>query len=185
MLSGRGNVQTYSDTPAAQQVRYDYFRTGAAVGGVGEGAWAAGTCEMLVNGVPNPVTFSFGPQGSTPPSWQINRVVIGLTCLTAPGPIEFANAGAALGNGLLFRIARAAPAETTNLMTLLVNSDFMKIGNLSMNDDGANAYLIGSWESRVILHAGDTLDIVVQDDMTILAGPPVTLWAYAQAFVVR
>lgn len=184
MLSGRGRFQTYSDTPAAQQIRYDYFRTGAAVGGIGEGAWAAGTCEMLIDGTPA-VTFSFGPQGSTPPSWQINRVSVGLVCLTAPGPIEFANAGAALGNGLLFRIARTAPAETTNLVTILTNADLMKLGNVQYNDDGVNAYVIATWESRVILHAGDTLDIVVQDDMTALAGPPVTLWAYAQAFVVR
>jgi len=180
MLSGRGNTETYAEVPEAQQIRYDYFRT-VVQGGVGEGAWVAAQCEMLVNGTVTPTTYTFGPSATTPPLWRVTRVVLGLTCLTAPGPAEFGNVGAALGNGITFLIRRAAPAETTGLHTLTVNPDFMKFGNLSMNDDGANAYLIATAEMRMLLNTGDTLELLVQDNLTGFGG--VTMWAYAQAHV--
>ena len=181
MLSGRGNTETYAEVPEAQQIRYDYLRTGAAIGGAGEGAWVAGECEMLVVGTAiAPITFSYGPiAGQVPPVFRVQRVVVGLTCLTAPGPVEFGNVGAALANGIIVRISRAAPAETTGLHTITVNPDFMKLGNLAMNDDGVNAYLIGTMDIRVALRVGDTLDMVVQDDLTGFGG--VTMWAYVMA----
>lgn len=182
MLSGRGNTETYAEVPTAQQIRYDYFRT-VVQGGVGEGAWVGAQCEMLVNGAVTPTTFTFGPSATTPPLWRVTRVVLGLTCLTAPGPAEFGNLGAALANGIPFLIRRAAPAETTGLHTITVNPDFMKLGNLSMNDDGVNAYLVASAEMRLLLNTGDTLELLVQDNLTGFGG--VTMWAYAQAHVER
>jgi len=180
MLSGRGNTETYAEVPEAQQIRYDYLRTGAAIGGAGEGLMDA-TSEMLVVGTAiAPVTFSYGPiTGQVPPVFRVQRVIMGLTCLTAPGPAEFGNVGNALANGIIIRISRVAPAETTGLHTITVNPDFMKLGNLSMNDDTVNAYLIGTMDIRVTLRVGDTLDMVVQDDLTGFGG--VTMWAYVMA----
>lgn len=178
---------TYPDYVGASQIRGDYFRQGAVVGGIGEGVWAAGTCEMLINAAAADVSFSFGPPADQ--SFVIDKVVVGLVCGTAPGIAEFANLGAALGDGVLYQISRTTPAETTTLVNLEINPDFMKLGNRDIQDDGVNAFISSVWQPvsadmPLVLHGrtGDTLQLVIRDNMTLVGGT--TMWAYGFAHVL-
>lgn len=186
----------YPDYVGAQQIRQDYFRRDV-LGGVGEGAWGAVSSEILVNGAVAAVTFAFGPPAAQ--SFVIDKVIIGLICLTAPGTLEFGNIGNPLANGIIFRIYRTAGIgtgvpETTNLFTILSNSDLMRFGQRNLQDDGVNAFFNCVWtpvsaDMPMVLHGtqagatfGDRLQLIVQDNLTGFGGT--TMWALCHAHVL-
>ena len=181
MLDGNRDSWAYAGLQSAQQIRWDFIRTGAAIGGVGEGAYAAGTCDMLIDGTPA-VAFDFGPvqaaAGVDPQSWVIQRVRLFWVGNTAPLIAQFGN-GAALANGVLVQLSRPAPpdggaAETTGLATLLTNADWELFGgDVNREDDGVTARVVATWNPRdLVLHGRyeDTLQVAVRDDLSGYAG---------------
>lgn len=183
MLSGEGNViEPYI---AAQQIRYDFMRSGALPGGgVGEGAWVAGTCEMLVDGSgAGGIAYSFGPPAGQ--FWVIDGVNWNFVCLTGAALDAWGTIGNPLANGILLRLNRVAPAETTGLCELFVNADFGKLGRCWMDDNGVTFILNAQQDlDRLTLFAGDTIQAIIRDDMTVLGGGT-TLSGYAKAHVMR
>lgn len=189
MLDGNRDSWAYPGLQSAQQVRWDFIRTGAAIGGVGEGAWAAGTCEMLIDGTPA-VTFSFGPPSAagSEQSWVIQRLNLNLIVNTAPLIAGFGS-GNALATGCLLRLSRPTPpdggaAETTNLINIQNNGQFQMFDQVDFRDDGANAFYVARWTPRnLVLHGRyeDTLDILIRDDLSGYAG---TMYAKCDAYVI-
>jgi len=188
----------YPDYTSAQSIRHDFFRSGATIGGTGEGAVGA-TTTMLVNGSVTPVPYAFGPGAGE--VFVIERVVFGLICLTNPGPLEFGSLGNPLPNGILFRIYRAAGAasgvpETTNLFTLLSNSDLMYFGQRNIQDDLTNAFIVATWTPTsadmplALIGAqeggvyGDQLQMIISDDCLAGTINAVAMWAYCHAHVM-
>lgn len=175
MLDGNRDMLQYGNLVSAQQVRWDFIRTGAVIGGAGEGVYAAGTCNMLIDGTPA-VTFAFGPPSAagTEESWVIRYVRLCWLGLTAPLIAQFGN-GAALNTGILMQISRDAPpdggaAETTTLATLFTNADWELCGGeVNRQDDGTDAHTIATWTPRNLVMHGryqDTIEVVVRDDLS-------------------
>lgn len=162
------------------QVRNDYFRTGV-LGGVGEGIWAVGECEMLVNGAAAAVEFHFGPP--TGEDWVVQNVLAGLVTAAAATAIEFGALGAALANGVEFQLGNAT--ETNNLAVLTMNGDFLKIGEPTHDVVGVAALVItATWRPDMPLmlrgNSGEYLAFVVNDNLTLAAST--TFWAMCRAY---
>jgi len=174
--------KTYDNYIIPAQVRNDFFRTGA-LGGEGEGIWAVGECEMLVDGSgAGGVTFSFGPPVDE--TWVVLNVLAGFITAAAATPIEFGDLGAALANGVRFQLANSTPA-INNLAVLNTNADFMKLGTPTYGNVGAAALVIAAtWDPDmpIILRGndGERLNFVINDDLTLVAST--TFWAQARAY---
>ena len=194
MLDGTRDCISYPGLVSAQQVRWDFMRSGAQIGGVGEGVFAAGTCEMLIDGTPA-VTFSFGPvrYAAGPPevdsqTWVIQRVNILLDVNTAP-LIDGFGSGNALATGCLLRLSRPEPpeagaAETTDLVNFQANRDFQLVDQCDFRDDATNAFYNARWTPRnLVLHGRyeDTLQLLIRDDLSGYAG---TMRAKVDAYVL-
>jgi hypothetical protein len=178
MIPGSKEYEEYV-TPA--QVRNDYFRTGV-LGGVDEGIWNAGECEMLVDGSAPAVEFRFGPP--TGETWVVKNVLTGLITAAAATAIEFGDLGAALANGVQFRLGNAVP-EINNLAVLTTNGDFLKLGAPTHNVIGVAALVITATynpDMPIILRGndGEYLAFVVNDDLTAVAST--TFWAMGRAY---
>jgi hypothetical protein len=174
-----------TDYAGVEDLRHDYFRTGA-LGGEGECAWVVGECEMLVDGT-TPVVFAFGPPAGD--RWVVELVLIGYTCNGAATPPEWGNTGNPLTNGIVFRLERGG--ETTGLADITTNAEIAKIGRAYDYWwwwGGVDITVMHSWEPSFPLildgNRGDEIQIVINDDLTVV-GAGTTLWAQAHAFVVE
>lgn len=172
-----------------EDMRHDYFRTGAVIGGEGECAWVAGTCEMLVDGSAAPVVFSFGPPADE--RWVVDLVLIGFTCNGAATPPEWGTIGNPLVNGIVFRLARTSGVETTGLADITTNAEIAKIGRAYDYWwwwGGVDITVMHSWEPSVPLvldgYNGDRIQWVINDDLTVV-GAGTTLWAQAHAMRIE
>ena len=109
-----------------QQLRWDYVRSGATPGGVGEGVYAA-DCEMIVDGSgAGGVTYAFAP--SLGESWVITDALVGFYCGTGAGPAVWGTMANPLANGVLVQLNRTGILETVGITTLLNNMDLMTLG---------------------------------------------------------
>lgn len=182
MITGN---RTYVDPyVGVQDLRHDYFRTGAAIGGVGECAWVVGECEMLVDGTV-PVVFAFGPPAGQ--QWVVDLVLVGFTCNGAATPPEWGVIGNPLVNGIVFRLMRTTGPETTGLADIYSNAEIAKIGHAYPYWwwwGGVDITVIHAWEPSAPLilngNLGDQLEFVIQDDLTVV-GAGTTLWTQAHA----
>jgi len=180
MIPGSKNTTDPYFPPAC--VRNDFFRTGV-LGGVGEGIWVAGECEMLVDGSVVPVTFSIGPP--TGEDWVVENILVGHITGAAATPIQFGVA-AALVNGINFQLEQGA--NTNGLAVINNNADFVKIGTPIWGNVGvAAACIVATYEPRgENMLRGNLLErynMVVNDDLTVVGST--TLWAMARAFKFR
>ena len=170
MITFDGNQDKYSMVHlyyGVGQARFDFFRSGATPGGQGEGIWAAGTCEMLVDGT-TPVVFAYGPPAGE--VWAVTGFWMYYIYPMAGGDDEWGDSGAGLANGVLIRYANAT--ETTNL------------ANLQYNRDDIYAELF--FYPFVILRGdnSETIDVVIRDNLTI-AGMGTTLRFYAYGYRIQ
>lgn len=170
MMTWDGNQDKYSMTHlyyGAPQARYDFFRAGATPGGQGEGIWAAGTCEMLVDGTV-PVTYAYGPPAGE--VWAVTGFWMYYVYPAAGGDDEWGDSGAGLANGVLLRYASAT--ETTNLVNLQYNRD--------------DIYAEFFFYPFVILRGdnSETIDVVIRDNLTV-GGMGTTLRFYAYGYRIQ
>ncbi len=175
MIPGSKNTIDPYAIPA--QLRQDYLRTGV-LGGVGEGIWVAGECEMCVDGSIAPVTFSYGPPAGE--DWLVKNLLAGYICGVAATAIEFGTLGVALPNGITFQLANSVPA-VSGLAVLNVNGDFMKIGTPMWSAAGlGSACILTTWtpDFPIMLrgNAGEVIRMTIRDDLTAV-GAGTTLWA--------
>lgn len=176
-----GSKSTSDPYVIPPQVRNDYFRTGV-LGGVGEGRWTVGECEMLVDGSAAAVEFQFGPP--TGEVWVVQNVLTGLITAAAATAVEFGDLGAALANGVEFQLGDNTPS-TNNLAVLTTNGDFLKIGDPTHDVVGVAALVItATWRPDMSLmlrgNSGEYLAFVVNDNLTLAAST--TFWAMGRAY---
>ncbi len=165
------------------QLRQDYLRTGALMGGLGEGVWGP-LCEMLVDGVPIPVEFTYGPPAGE--TWVLEDVTFHYAYPHGGTPVEFGAIGNPLARPFYLQIWNGDAVASMAVVGILTNGDFLKFGAPFITSAGiAVDSIIVTWTppERILLRGNlfEFLWVSINSDLTV-AGAGVTLSAQARAY---